>query len=86
MTDGTDKDGSLGDVSATVQLSDGRLTMAADVESEMVIRDKQTSGEGPRAVFRLYGSGVAVSVELDGENLAALADEIADVDIERSED
>jgi len=82
-------DGSLGDVSASVELEEGRLSMSADVESELVLRGQQPPplSEGERhAVFRLYGSGVAVTIELDGANLAALADEVADVDVERSSD
>lgn len=82
----TDKDGSLGDVSASIELEDGRVTMSADAEGELVFRTPRVTplSKGERhAVLRLYSSGVAVTVELDGANLAALADEVADVEPSR---
>jgi len=73
--------GSVGDVKASVELEDGRLSMSADVESELVFRTPENPplSRGERhAVLRLYGSGLALTIELDGANVAALADEVAD--------
>jgi len=71
--------GSVGDVEAAVELEDGRLTMTAEMESELVVRATNSTppSEGEtRATFRLYSSEGAVRIELDAHNLDTLADEI----------
>lgn len=67
----------IGDVDATANVEDGRVSMTAAVTDSLYVETPERrplSQREPHLTLRVVDDGVRVTLDLDGEQLDALAD------------
>lgn len=83
-------DEEIDDVDATAKVTDGRVSMCAQISSELLVQAPDTmplSANEPHLTLRVADDDVCVTVDLDGEALDELGDAIHTVQRElRQED